>query len=486
MSARVLVVDDTPVNVKLLEAKLLVEYYEVLTASDGPGALVIAEDHIPDIILLDVMMPGMDGYEVCSRLKSNPVTAHIPVVMVTALNEVRDRVRGLEVGADDFLTKPVNDVALFARIRSLVRLKRASDEWRAREATAVELGVTDAAQNSVDHNAPGSILVVAEGMYDRDLVTETLSLQGHVVELAEDDEQALSMANAGDYDLVLVSDGNRTQDALRLCSQLRSEPETRHRPILIMVPDNEDDRLAKALELGVNDYLVRPIERDELISRSRTQISRRRYEERLRDNYTFSVNAAVTDSLTGMYNRRYLESHFARISARLAEVGKPISALMLDIDHFKNVNDTHGHEAGDEILQVIAKRIQSNMRGFDTAVRLGGEEFVVLLPDSSLAAGAAAAERLCLSISKEKISVSSIDGGLDITVSIGVACVLAGESDLDNLLRHADAALYEAKHTGRNKVMTAAGSLPLPEAGEAVHGALPSPERPASPELATG
>ena len=337
--------------------------------------------------------------------------------MVAALNEVKDRGRGLEVGADYFLTKLVNDVALVARIRSLVRLKR---------------------------------------------------------------------ANEGDYDLVLVSDGNWSQDALRLCSQLRSGPETQRRPILIMLPDSEDDRLAKALELDVNNYLVRPIERDELILRSRTQIRRRRYEERLRDNYTFSVNAVVTDSLTSMYNRRYFESHFVRISAGLAEVGKPISALMLDIDHFKNVNDTHGHEAGDEILQVVAKRIQSNMRGFDTAVQLGDEEFVVLLSNSSLAAGVAAAERLCLSISKEKIFVSSMDGGLDITVSIGVACILAGESDLDNLLRHADAALYEAKHTGRNKVMTAAGNVSLPKSGEAVQGALPSPERPLSPELGTG
>ena len=120
-----------------MNVKLLVEYYEVLTANDGPSALVIAKDHMPDIILLDVMMPGMDGYEVGSGLKSNPVTAHTPVVMVTALNEAKDRVRGLELGADEFLTKPVNDVALFARIRSLVRLKRASDDWRAREATAL-------------------------------------------------------------------------------------------------------------------------------------------------------------------------------------------------------------------------------------------------------------------------------------------------------------------------------------------------------------
>jgi two-component system cell cycle response regulator len=184
-----------------VNVKLLVEYYEVLTANDGPSVLVIAKDHIPDIILLDVMMPGMDGYEFGRGLNSNPVTAHTPVVIVAALNEVKDRVRGLEVGADYFLTKLVNDVASFARIRSLVRLKR---------------------------------------------------------------------ANEGDYDLVLVSDGNWSQDALRLCSQLRSGPETQRRPILIMVPDSEDDRLAKALELGVNNYLVRPIERDELISRSRT------------------------------------------------------------------------------------------------------------------------------------------------------------------------------------------------------------------------
>ena len=335
-----------PVNVKLLEAKLLVEYYEVVTANDGPTALAVAREQSPDIILLDVMMPGMDGYEVCQRLKSDVATAHVPVVMVTALNEVSDRVRGLEAGADDFLTKPVNDVALFARIRSLVRLKRASDEWRAREETAVELGVTDAAGYAVDENAPGSILLAADGMWDSKVVEEMLKAQGHRVEYAEDDAAALTMASTGDYDIVMVSDGDRKEDALRLCSQLRSQAETRHGPILLLVPDGEQERLAKGLELGINDYLVRPIERDELVARSWTQIRRRRYEERLRENYMISVNAAVTDSLTGMYNRRYLESHFERVSSRLKDEGKPISLLMLDIDHFKAVNDTHGHDIG--------------------------------------------------------------------------------------------------------------------------------------------
>ncbi len=459
MSARVLVVDDLPVNVKLLEAKLLVEYYEVVTAKDGPTALDAVKAESPDIVLLDVMMPGMDGYEVCSRIKSDPATAHIPVVMVTALNEVSDRVRGLEAGADDFLTKPVNDIALFARIRSLVRLKRASDEWRAREATAVELGVAPCSDEAVDENAPGTVLLIGDGMFDREAVCKMLASQGHEVTEADTDAEAFDLVAARNFDLVLLADGERQSDALRFCSQLRSHPERRHQPILLAVPESSDERLAKALELGVNDYLVRPIIRDELIARSRTQIRRKRYEERLRDNFTYSVNAAVTDSLTGMYNRRYLESHFQRVCEQLGDTHKSISAMIIDIDHFKRVNDTFGHDIGDEVLRGMAKRVQSDLRGFDTAVRYGGEEFVVLLPDSPLAAAAAAAERLCRSVAAAAMPTSSHDDGLNITVSIGVATAIAGQESLDDLIRRADQALYEAKKAGRNQVVMATAAL---------------------------
>ena len=147
MAARILVVDDIPANVRLLEAKLMAEYFEVITASDGQTALDVAAKEMPDIILLDVMMPGMDGYEVCSRIKNDPKMRHIPVVMVTALSEVSDRVRGLEVGADDFLTKPLNDVALFARVRSLVRLKMMTDELRVRQEASLRF-------DSIGHNEP--------------------------------------------------------------------------------------------------------------------------------------------------------------------------------------------------------------------------------------------------------------------------------------------------------------------------------------------
>jgi two-component system cell cycle response regulator len=141
MSARILVVDDIESNVRLLEAKLSAEYFEVLTAYDGPTALAIAGSERPDIILLDVMMPGMDGFQVCRRLKEDPTTRHVPVVLVTALDGRADRVAGLEAGADDFLTKPIDDVMLMARVRSLTRLKGVIDELRAREASGRRVGV---------------------------------------------------------------------------------------------------------------------------------------------------------------------------------------------------------------------------------------------------------------------------------------------------------------------------------------------------------
>jgi two-component system cell cycle response regulator len=178
MSVRVLVVDDIAANVRLFEAKLLVEYYEVLTANDGATALEIVADAMPDIVLLDVMMPGMDGFEVCQKIKENPATAHIPVVMVTALSEVSDRVKGLEAGADDFLTKPVNDLALFARIRSLVRLKRAMDEWRARESTFTQFGLNNAVAPEDTDPSLLQVLLVADEYGPSQRIVDTLSEEG--------------------------------------------------------------------------------------------------------------------------------------------------------------------------------------------------------------------------------------------------------------------------------------------------------------------
>ena len=186
MTARILVVDDVLPNVKLLEAKLSREYYDVLTAMNGPDALEIVEREVPDIVLLDVMMPGMDGFEVCEKIKAKANLRHIPVVMVTALSDTSDRVRGLEAGADDFLTKPVNDIALFARVRSLIRLKIMMDELRLREATSSSFGVAE----------PDSTVIEAEG--GRILVVEDRAIYARNINQALEGHHTVTMASGAD------------------------------------------------------------------------------------------------------------------------------------------------------------------------------------------------------------------------------------------------------------------------------------------------
>jgi two-component system cell cycle response regulator len=457
MSARVLVVDDIPANVKLLEVKLQAEYYDVVTASNGIQALEAVKAHAPDIVLLDIMMPGMDGFEVCRAIKADQRTAHIPVVMVTALSDVKDRVRGLDAGADDFLTKPPNSTALFARIRSLVRLKRAVDEWHTREAAASLFG---AAREAVEAEfaAPGRVLIAQDPVRGVARAVETLRGAGHTVTEVASAAAAREIAEAQDFDLILVDHFIAGEDSLRLCSWFRSTERTRHVPILLLVEDGEHERLAKALDLGVNDYLVKPADRDELIARSRSQLRRKRFEEALRANYRKNLAAAMTDGLTGLYNRRYLETHFEIVNRRLAESGKPLSLMILDIDRFKEINDAYGHRAGDQILQALAAHLTDRIRGFDTATRLGGEEFVVLMPESLLEEAMSAANRIGRSIGAQVFTTEDVAHGLAVTVSIGVASTTAGACSFDELLARADGALYEAKRTGRNRVCAAAPS----------------------------
>ena len=205
MTARVLVVDDIPANVKLLEAKLGAEYFDVVTAHSGEQALTLIGKELPDVVLLDVMMPGMDGFEVCRRIKANPATAYLPVVMLTALDQLADRVQGLEAGADDFLTKPVNDVALFARVRSLVRLKTMVDELRLRQATGESMGLAEAEGPAfIAQPGRGRILIVEDRDQSAQRIANALSGE-HDIDLVPQTTEAIIRSKGGDYDLVISS-----------------------------------------------------------------------------------------------------------------------------------------------------------------------------------------------------------------------------------------------------------------------------------------
>ena len=453
MTARVLVVDDIPANVKLLEARLTAEYFDVVTAMSGPEALLICRKAQCDIVLLDIMMPEMDGFEVCRRLKADPATHHIPVIMVTALDQPSDRVRGLEAGADDFLTKPVSDIALIARVRSLVRLKLVCDELRMRAATSREIGLQDPVANAMSETGRnGHVLLVDDRRSSFERIAATLTAE-QAVDVESDPNEALFHAAEGNYDVAIISLALQNYDALRLCGQIRSLERTRNLPILVMAEPEENARLLRALELGVNDYLVRPIDKNEMLARVRTQIRKKRYSERLRDNVQLSIEMAVTDSLTGLHNRRYMEMHLATLVEQAAARGKPLALLVLDIDYFKSVNDNHGHDAGDDVLREFALRVRRSIRGIDLACRYGGEEFVVVMPETDMAVAATVAERVRRRIAGEPFAIGHQNETLNVTISIGLASLASPSDTAATILKRADQALYRAKRDGRNRVV---------------------------------
>jgi two-component system cell cycle response regulator len=454
MTARILIVDDLAPNIKLLEARLTAEYFDVLSATNGPDALRMCREDRCDIVLLDVMMPGMDGFEVCSRLKADPATAHLPVIMVTALDQPSDRVRGLEAGADDFLTKPVDEIALLARVRSLARLKMMLDELRARAVTTASLGLVELTRTSFDAGENGRILLIEDRAASAERIVS--ALRGlHEVTIEADPQEALFRAAEGGFDMAAISLDLADFDPLRLCSQMRSLERTRALPILIIADLDDRQRILRGLDLGVNDYIVRPIDRNEMIARVRSQLRRKRYADSLRSDVQAAIELAAVDPLTGLNNRRYLETHLASLLDNAAHQGRALTLMILDIDHFKSVNDTYGHDAGDEVLKNFARRMRRVVRSADLICRLGGEEFVIVMPDTPLAIATRVAERVRATIQSEPFCIDATGRTIPVTASIGIA-ERGREANPDALLRRADKALYESKNAGRNRVTAAA------------------------------
>jgi two-component system, cell cycle response regulator len=453
MTARVLVVDDTLANVKLLEAKLSAEYFDVRTAASGPEGLAIAQAGECDIVLLDVMMPNMDGFEVCRRIKGDPLTAHIPVVMVTALDQPADRVAGLQAGGDDFLTKPIDEVALFARVRSLVRLKSVQDELRARALRSKDMGMGDPfAIAAAESGLNGRVLLIEDRTSVSERISKSLSPY-HIVEVEPSAESAVFRVTEHDYDLAIVSLNLEGHDGLRICAQLRSLERTRHIGVLMIAEADDRARLLRGLEIGANDFLVRPVDRNELLARVRTQVRNQRYAASLRNSVQASLELAVIDPLTGLHNRRFLDSQVGTLVEEAARKARPLSLLVMDVDRFKLINDTYGHDCGDEVLREVAKRARDCLRNQDLLVRFGGEELVAVLPDTGQGGAEAVAERIRESVHRQPFTIGGGMRGITVTISLGVAVMRHVKESHADLFKRADEALYRAKNEGRNRVV---------------------------------
>jgi len=458
MAGRILIVDDVATNRIVLKVKLTAACYEVLQASGGAEALTCARVDAPDLILLDQRMPDMDGMTVCKRLKNDPETARIPVIIIIARNDNASKIAALQAGADEYLTKPLDELTLLARVRSLLRARDTVEELELRDNTSRALGFAETASSFIP---PATIAMIAATPVTSMAWKTGLGNASHdkVVVVPKEHALAHTTAETTPDVFVIACDLAKHDEGLRLMSELRSRPETRHSSILMVIPKGATTKSAAALDLGANDLMFEGFDPEEMVLRVKTQVKRKKQADRLRETMRDGLRMAVIDPLTNLYNRRYAMPHLARIAERAKTTRHPYAVMVLDIDRFKSVNDTYGHAAGDAVLREVAKRIKDNLRGVDMVARIGGEEFLVAMPDTHLDEARLAAERLCRVINGRPVELNTGKGNVQVSLSIGVAMggvATGGQQNdaqtVEQLIERADQALYLSKSDGRNQV----------------------------------
>ncbi len=454
MTATVLVVDDVEANVKLLEAKLFSEYYLVLTANSGLQALNILTSHKVDVVLLDVMMPEMDGFEVCRNIKKNPETTHIPVVMVTALSDVENRIKGLESGADEFLSKPIDDTALFARVKSLSRMKSVIDELKLRNKTNEELGGGRIFEFGENNFSNSQILIIDDDVVQARNVKTYISELTKQIHVVSRPAELINPSDNNIPDLVIISAQLDDEDPLRIVAMLKSKDQFKNAAFMTLTEEENIPMVMRGMELGVNDYFIYPVEKSELIARVKTQLRRKKYQDDLRNEFEETVDLSIKDGLTGVFNRRYFDSHLSQIMHKSKESKSPFCLTIIDMDHFKKVNDRYGHQSGDEVIKAVINLLKKSFRVTDLISRYGGEEFTVILRDADIEEGKIIADRAREQVANLKCYIPATQDPIKQTISIGIAQYDINEN-VQEFIERVDKALYEAKQTGRNKVVVA-------------------------------
>ncbi len=455
MSARILIVDDVAANRIVQQARLSAAFYETLLAVDGASCLSMAQTDRPDLILLDVGLPDIPGIEVLQRLRRDPACRDIPVIALTTTGSTDERLAAYAAGADDVMTRPANERVLLARLRNLLRLKAESD-FPAPDAFAM----TGLAEAPAAFEPQGTIALVTPQFLPGEGLRDALAgrLRDRLVILSRREALAEMSARQGRDSLpevfILQDDGRNPSATLRLLSELKSHQATRHAAVCVVGPAGEGDEAAMAFDLGADDAVGSGVTAEELVLRTRGLLRRKRHFDRQRARMQDGLRLAMRDPLTGLYNRRFAAPQLASVADRSREEGSPFAVMVMDLDRFKDVNDLYGHAAGDQVLVEVARRLTANLRDTDVLARIGGEEFLAILPRTSMVTARRVAERLCQVMDDDPIRLASGEA-LRVTVSIGVAVAgAAGDGcvAVDGLVEQADLALLESKGAGRNQV----------------------------------
>ena len=457
-AGHVLLVDDSPVVLSKVSSLLTEHGLEVTAVSSGREALALATSgsRAFDVFILDVMMPDMSGHELTRALRADPGTTHVPILILTALDSTANRVAGFEAGADDFFPKSVADEEMLARVRSFISLGQMRGHLLAQREAMSRLQF----DSPVPSDPTGTSVVLvhgAQGTWEPFVGLLRASLPASIA-LSVQAGSGATHADLGDTDLVLAT-YDLALGADGLLARFGIMQETAP-PVIVVDGAETAARRVSAFEAGADDYLVAQRPAEELVARIAGAIRRHQRHTHLRRERDRAVLAAVTDPLTGLHNRGFFQESLSVEVLRSRRYGRPLSLLLVDIDHFKLVNDALGHAAGDKALREVADRMRKTARATDVVARYGGEEFAVLLPETAHANALIAGERIRAAV--DGTPVIGRAGTRALTISVGVATCPDNATEADKLLEQVDTALYAAKTGGRNRVAGASTQTGAP------------------------
>lgn len=471
MTRHILIVDAVATNRIVLKVKLASAFYNVAMASSGAEALERAQDTQPSVVIIGSLR-DMSHADLCRNLKSHDRTRHAAIVILTGDTDSRRRLAALQAGADDVVSKPFDDAVLLARLRSLQRGRDAAAEMQLREETHRALGLSDG--DARPFETPGRIAVIAADR--RAVAGEVQTLRRilpHKIELHAPRDflrraTDLRRSNATPDAFLMVLSRDSASKELQVLPDFRTWDPTRRAGVLVLAPSGDRASAAGALDLGADDVVRLGTAPDEIALRLDRLVRRKRRADKLHDTLQDGLRAAVTDPLTGLHNRRFALPHLGRVAAQARRSGRSFAVMVADLDHFKQINDRYGHAAGDAVLCEVARRMKSCLRPVDLVARIGGEEFLVVMPDVTRQVAQGTAHRLRAAIADMRFDIPGRAEPIDVTMSIGVtlehgrigkgAAVgamepgAAGSPVAQSLLSRADQALYGAKAHGRNQV----------------------------------
>ncbi len=460
MQGKILIVDAIPTNRIVLKVKLASAFYEVVQAASVQEACIIARAETPNLIISSITLPDGSAAHLCDSLKAHPHTQTIPMLVVGSKPDCDERLKALAAGVQDVMLRPLDDALLLARVRSMIRAHNSAEEWQMRDDTSRALGF---AEEMTEFGPPGRTAIVAldpevaQGCVDdlRSHLRSSLTTVSPEAALRD-----LSPQQVPDvFVLVLSRNEHHSGEVMRLLAAIRATAATRHCGLLVLQQRHDPTLGAYALDLGADDLMTDGFNAAELGLRIKALMRRKRIGDQLRATVRTGLQAAVSDPLTGLHNRRYAMPHLARTAEHAATTGKPFAVMVADLDLFKQINDLYGHASGDAVLIETARRLRDNLRAVDMIARIGGEEFLIVMPGSTVAEARVAAGRLCRKIGQHGFVVPGADEPITVTVSIGLTMGgmpnTEGDAKVDEadaLLDAADKALYAAKMRGRNQV----------------------------------